>query len=81
MRTGANGLNGFAFASWRTVGGLTENHGQSTTAVRQALIGVLMSEQRPDPEKLTDEIWAFMAGALRLTPGSGIKKTGRDKVA
>jgi hypothetical protein len=49
--------------------------------IRQALIGVLMSEERPDPEKLTDEIWAFMAGALRLTAGSGIEKNGRDKVA
>ena len=49
--------------------------------IRQALIGVLMSKQRPDPEKLTDEIWAFMAGALRLTAGAGIKKNGRDKVA
>jgi AcrR family transcriptional regulator len=49
--------------------------------IRQALIGVQMSEQRPDPEKLTDEIWAFMAGALRLTAGAGIKKNGRDKVA
>jgi hypothetical protein len=45
------------------------------------IIGVLMSKQRPDPEKLADEIWAFMAGALRLTTGSGIKKNGRDKVA
>ena len=49
--------------------------------IRQALIGVLMGKQRPDPEKLTDEIWAFMAGALRLTAGSGIEKNGRDKVA
>ncbi len=49
--------------------------------IRQALIGALMSEQRPDPEKLTDEIWAFMAGALRLTAGSRIEKKGRDKVA
>ena len=49
--------------------------------IRQALIGALISEQRPDPEKLTDEIWAFMAGALRLTAGSGIEKNGRDKVA
>jgi hypothetical protein len=48
--------------------------------IRQALIGALMSEERPDPEKLADEIWAFMAGALRLTAGSG-KKTGRGKVA
>ena len=49
--------------------------------IRQALIGVLASKRRPDPEKLTDEIWAFMAGALRLTANSGIKKTGHDKVA
>ena len=49
--------------------------------IRQALIGVLMSEERPDPEKLADEIWAFMAGALRLTAGSGIEKSGRDRVA
>ncbi|MGY2905907.1 TetR/AcrR family transcriptional regulator [Bradyrhizobium sp. URHC0002] len=49
--------------------------------IRQALIGALMSEQRPDPEKLTDEIWAFMTGALRLTAGAGIKKNGRGKVA
>ncbi|MEH2498698.1 AcrR family transcriptional regulator [Bradyrhizobium sp. AZCC 1678] len=49
--------------------------------IRQALIGALLSEARPDPEKLTDEIWAFIAGALRLTAGAGIKKTERDKVA
>jgi AcrR family transcriptional regulator len=49
--------------------------------IRQALIGVLMSEERPDPGKLADEIWAFMAGALRLTAGSGIEKTDRNKVA
>lgn len=48
--------------------------------IRQALIGALMSEQRPGPERLTDEIWAFMAGALRLTANAGIKKT-RNKVA
>jgi hypothetical protein len=49
--------------------------------IRQALIGALLSEARPDPEKLTDEIWAFIAGALRLTAGAGIEKTERDKVA
>jgi AcrR family transcriptional regulator len=49
--------------------------------IRQALIGALMNERRPDPEKLTDEIWAFMAGALRLTAGARIKKNGRDKAA
>jgi hypothetical protein len=49
--------------------------------IRQALIGVFMSDRRPDPEKLTDEIWAFVAAALRLTAGAGIEKTDRDKVA
>jgi AcrR family transcriptional regulator len=42
--------------------------------IRQALIGALMSKQRPDPGKLADEIWAFMAGALRLPPRSGAEK-------
>jgi AcrR family transcriptional regulator len=42
--------------------------------IRQALIGALMGGQRPDPGKLTDEIWAFMAGALRLPSGSGVEK-------
>jgi AcrR family transcriptional regulator len=37
--------------------------------IRQALIGALMSKQRPDPGKLADEIWAFMAAALRLPAG------------
>ena len=49
--------------------------------IRQALIAALTSERRPDPEKLTDEIWAFMAAALRLTPGAGIEKNDRNKVA
>jgi AcrR family transcriptional regulator len=49
--------------------------------IRQALIGVLTRDGRPDPEKLTDDIWGFMAGALRLTAGSGVGKTGRGKVA
>jgi AcrR family transcriptional regulator len=35
--------------------------------IRQALIGALTGESRPDRSKLTDEIWAFMAAALRLT--------------
>jgi AcrR family transcriptional regulator len=42
--------------------------------IRQALISALMSKQRPDPGKFTDEIWTFMAGALRLPPGSGVAK-------
>lgn len=46
--------------------------------IRQALIGALTSEQRPDPEKLTNAIWAFMAGALRLTRDH---EQERDKIA
>jgi AcrR family transcriptional regulator len=42
--------------------------------IRQALIGALMSKQRPDPGKLTNEIWAFMAGALHLPFDSGVEK-------
>jgi len=34
--------------------------------IRQALVRALASKRRPDPEKLTNDIWAFMAGALRL---------------
>jgi hypothetical protein len=49
--------------------------------IRQALISALMSEQRPEPGKLADEIWAFMAGALRLTAGAGIRKNRRGKAA
>jgi len=47
--------------------------------IRQALIGALMSEERPDPGKLTDEIWAFMAGALRLTAGARIETLSMNR--
>jgi AcrR family transcriptional regulator len=40
--------------------------------IRQALIGALMREPRPDPESLTNDIWAFMAAALRLTENSSV---------
>ncbi|HLZ04445.1 MAG TPA: TetR/AcrR family transcriptional regulator [Bradyrhizobium sp.] len=47
--------------------------------IRQALIGALIREQRPDPEKLTNDIWAFMAAALRLNtrPDSPCSKVVR----
>jgi hypothetical protein len=45
--------------------------------IRQALIGALMSQQRPDPDKLADEIWAFMAAALRLPSSSGVERATR----
>ncbi|MDB5469266.1 MAG: hypothetical protein JWR84_826 [Caulobacter sp.] len=34
--------------------------------IRQALIGALTSGHRPDPDELTDKIWLFVSGALRL---------------
>ena len=34
--------------------------------IRQALIGALVSGHRPDRAELTDKIWVFVAGALRL---------------
>jgi AcrR family transcriptional regulator len=47
--------------------------------IRQALIGALMSRPRPDPGKLTDDIWAFMSAALRLPPRSGIEKAAATR--
>jgi len=34
--------------------------------IRQAMIGALASDDRPDRSKLTDDIWRFMSAALRL---------------
>lgn len=36
--------------------------------IRQALIGALTKPQRPDRSELTEKIWVFIAGALRLPP-------------
>ena len=41
--------------------------------IRQALIGALSNENRPDPEKLTNDIWRFISAALRLPASSEIK--------
>ena len=49
--------------------------------IRQALIGALMRKRRPDPTKLTNDIWAFMAAALRLTARADTRACGRTKVA
>jgi len=49
--------------------------------IRQALVGALASKQRPDREKLTDDIWAFIAGALRLTTTPALASGDRNKVA
>lgn len=43
--------------------------------IRQALIGALSSENRPDPEKLTNDIWLFISAALRLQAGGGTTET------
>lgn len=45
--------------------------------IRQALIGALMSPHRPDRAALTDKIWVFVAGALRL-PAAGVN-SGRER--
>ena len=49
--------------------------------IRQALIGSLMCERRPDPTKLTNEIWAFIAAALRLTANAHVGVRDRTKIA
>jgi hypothetical protein len=49
--------------------------------IRQALISALISQPRPDPGKLTNEIWAFMAGALRLSTSPNVRIRNRNKVA
>lgn len=35
--------------------------------IRQAMLGALTREDRPDPAALTEAIWSFMAAALRPT--------------
>lgn len=46
--------------------------------IRQALIGALTKVQRPDPKALTEKIWVFIVGALRLPPETA---AGRDAAA
>jgi len=45
--------------------------------IRQALIGALTKAQRPDRQELTDKIWVFVAGALRL-PASTVGAESRE---
>lgn len=49
--------------------------------IRQALIGALTKAQRPDREELTDKIWVFVAGALRLSLGAAGAPSARGKAA
>lgn len=36
-------------------------------SIRQALLNVINRTPRPDPEQLTDDIWQFVSGGLRLS--------------
>jgi hypothetical protein len=45
--------------------------------IRQALIGALTSRERPDRGELTDRIWVFVAGALRLPPAASEREGER----
>jgi AcrR family transcriptional regulator len=49
--------------------------------IRQALIGALVKGQRPDRGALTEKIWVFIAGALRLSVGAGDAFSARNSVA
>lgn len=49
--------------------------------IRQALIGALMREPRPDPQELTNEIWTFMAAALHLTERANIDLGDQEQPA
>ena len=49
--------------------------------IRQALIGALTSSHRPDRDALTDKIWVFVAGALRLAPAPLSTRSANNQVA
>jgi hypothetical protein len=49
--------------------------------IRQALIGALTSSHRPDRDDLTDKIWIFVAGALRLPATQAGTHSASDRVA
>ena len=49
--------------------------------IRQALIGALTSSHRPDRDELTDKIWVFVAGALRLPATQVGSRSAGDRVA
>jgi AcrR family transcriptional regulator len=49
--------------------------------IRQALIGALVSGKRPDRGELTEKIWVFISGALRLPEGPAAARTAADTAA
>lgn len=48
--------------------------------IRQALIGALTADQRPDPKVLTEKIWFFVAGALRLPAAEPVPRRRPGKI-
>ena len=46
--------------------------------IRQALIGALTARRRPDRAELTDKIWVFVAGALRLPAAEATVPSSKD---
>jgi AcrR family transcriptional regulator len=49
--------------------------------IRQALIGALTSNHRPERDELTEKIWVFVAGALRLPSTRVGTVDANDRVA
>jgi AcrR family transcriptional regulator len=49
--------------------------------IRQALIGALTSSHRPDRAELTDKIWVFVAGAMRLSATQVGRESAGEQVA
>ncbi|HEX4196051.1 MAG TPA: TetR/AcrR family transcriptional regulator [Caulobacteraceae bacterium] len=49
--------------------------------IRQALIGALVGGKRPDRGELTEKIWLFITGALRLPETPALPRTGRGRLA
>jgi len=49
--------------------------------IHQALIGALTNGNRPDPAELTDKIWVFVSGALRLSQAIVVGRGERNQVA
>lgn len=49
--------------------------------IRQALIGALTGSHRPDRAELTEKIWVFVAGALRLSAPEAASRSASDQVA
>lgn len=49
--------------------------------IRQALIGALTDAHRPDRAVLTEKIWVFVTGGLRLPMGAGSARRAGDQVA